>query len=500
MRTYDVNKPQLSPKLKHLIYNANDCLVTLEVWNKQQPLLDETGQRQSYERSMGEMAAGMVMSQHGMLVNNEMKLKVQAELDSRIKAFEAMLAEFSHARFLRPMNPRSHKDKKEMLYGWTPPKPGNTVMPKYEGPNLGLKRIYSFKKGVKSCTTDRGALEQLAQRNAEAALFANLLNVISDLSKQKEVFDAKLCDDGRMRCAYNVAGTDTYRWSSNDTPEYRGRNLQNISEPLRDMFVADDGKVMIYADYEQAESRIVAYRTGDPAYIAACEGGDLHTTVCKMVWPDRKWPHDNGKADKEMAEEKFYRHYSYRDMSKRGGHGTNYYGKPPTMAKQLNVETAVMRSFQENYFGAFGGIPDWHHEVHHILLANKPIVTAFGRRREFFGRSTADETLRAAIAYEPQSTLSSLVKQAHVNAYREQYSRDWARQCGFALVHDLHDAMLVQCYTEAEAEVRTHLDRMMYIPVDYPSGTMVIPTEAKSGRNWGYYDYKNPERNPEGMR
>lgn len=97
-------------------------------------------------------------------------------------------------------------------------------------------------------------------------------------------------------------------------------NGQNISDELRRMFIPDPGMKLGYADLEQAESRGVAYITGDVDYIEACESGDLHTTVAKMIWRELHWPHEP-KGDRALADQPFYRHFSRRDISKRAGHG-----------------------------------------------------------------------------------------------------------------------------------------------------------------------------------
>lgn len=102
-------------------------------------------------------------------------------------------------------------------------------------------------------------------------------------------------------------------------------NLQTITPRLRHVFIADPGMKLAYIDLEQAESRVVGLLawllTGQDNYLQACLNGDLHTTVCKMVWKNLGWTGDLSIDKKEIAEQKYYREYSYRDLAKRGGHG-----------------------------------------------------------------------------------------------------------------------------------------------------------------------------------
>src|SRR5690606_3006866 len=174
---------------------------------------------------------------------------------------------------------------------------------------------------------------------------------------------------------------------------------------LRAVFKADPGKVFVNVDLEQADARNVGARLYQifydefgpeiaGRYLDACESGDLHTQVTRMVWPTLGWT-GNLKEDKEIAEQPFYREHSYRDMSKKLGHGTNYFGTPPTMARHAKVEVYIIEAFQRKYFEAFPLIGnydkrldqrDWHSWVQQQLREVGSLTNLFGRRRIFFDR------------------------------------------------------------------------------------------------------------------
>ena len=78
-------------------------------------------------------------------------------------------------------------------------------------------------------------------------------------------------------------------------------------------------------DAEQGESRVVGAIEGnlfgDWRYLDACEGGDLHTTVARLVWPrDLPWT-GNTKSDRKLAEEPYYRHYDRTQRERSGLQG-----------------------------------------------------------------------------------------------------------------------------------------------------------------------------------
>jgi DNA polymerase I-like protein with 3'-5' exonuclease and polymerase domains len=104
---------------------------------------------------------------------------------------------------------------------------------------------------------------------------------------------AEVDADSRLRTSYNVAGTETGRWSSSTNAFGSGTNLQNFPEKLRSVFVADEGRKLAYLDLEQAESWVVGIKLwelfADDRYIRAIEEGDLHTSVARMVWPQLGW-------------------------------------------------------------------------------------------------------------------------------------------------------------------------------------------------------------------
>lgn len=286
---------------------------------------------------------------------------------------------------------------------------------------------------------------------------------------------------------------NTGRWSSRSHPLDMGNNLQNIDDELRRAFVPDPGYVMFSCDQNGAESRAVAYLSGDPGYIKAVESSDIHTTVSSMVF---------GTApNKDAAEVKYYRDLSYRDMAKRGSHGSNYFGQPPTIAKHLKVETALIEEFQRKYFRAFPGIRDWQTWVSRQIQALGYLDTPFGRRRHFWGRTWDDTTLRAAIAYVPQSTVGEHTARGIRRIWEELEPR-------VQIFNNGHDAVIGQIKEERLAEDLDLVVECLTQPINITdihgiTRSVVIPWEVSIGKNWGkrFKDKKTGGYiNPRGLR
>lgn len=280
-----------------------------------------------------------------------------------------------------------------------------------------------------------------------------------------------------------------------------GANGQNQTERVKKMYVADPGMKMAYIDLEQAESRIVGALCyalfGESNYLDACESEDLHTTVCRMVWDELAWTGEISHDRKVVADQIFYRHFSYRDMAKRGGHGTNYYGQPFSMAKNLNVDKVVMEAFQLRYFNAFPEIRKWHEWTRQTLQKQGQLITPFGMKRIFFGRTDQDSTLREGIAFVPQSTIGHLMNLGMYKVWKK-YPREKVQ-----LLNQVHDAILIQYPEKDENWLIPELLELIPHPLYARDREVIIPCDAETGWNWAKQDHKGkfyPCGNVDGLR
>ena len=458
------------PRLKNLtgmhslwVYNCLDCCLTSEINSVFESQMDAPA-RLVYNFELALTAPALEMMLRGVKIDQEQRQQFILEFSGKANRLERILNRYAEAVWEQGLNPNSPKQLQAFFYT-----------------HMGLPEVILGFKGQRRVSTNREALEKL-KVYFYAQPIINVILAYRDVLKKLSILRKGVDGDGRLRTSYNVAGTVTGRWSSSENAFGSGDNMQNQTEALRRMFIADPGMKLAYIDLEQAESRAVALLSGDSAYWEACHNGDLHTTVAKMVWRKRPW---TGvlKEDKKLAEEKFYREFSYRDMSKRGGHGTNYYGQPFTMARHLKVATEIMESFQKDYFAAFPGIPAWHREVAQELQLQGTLTTPLGRRRFFFGRRWDDATLREAIANGPQSTVGDTLNLG--------LWRIWKAKGRVQLLAQVHDAVLLQYPEELEQEILPVLLKLMAVSIPFKGRVLVIPAEASVGWNWGKFTAEN---------
>jgi DNA polymerase-1 len=93
-----------------------------------------------------------------------------------------------------------------------------------------------------------------------------------------------MTEAGRIHPSFNTLGTITGRFSSSDP------NFQNISKKgdLRKLIIAEDGNVLVVADYDQMELRQFAHYAEDERMRAAfLSGDDLYQQVSDLLGVDR---------------------------------------------------------------------------------------------------------------------------------------------------------------------------------------------------------------------
>lgn len=450
----------LSSVEQHMAYNGLDGALTMEIFGKipQSPTYE-------VERSMLPMVIDMMA--RGILIDEQARAKASEELGARLGRVSEGFDYFCQAIFGRTYNPRSYLQMQELLYQ-----------------DLLLPEVIVSKKGAAKVSTDRDTLEKLYNGYVRARPFLSHLLRMRDLEKTLDTLGKKL-RAGRWHASFNIGGTDTGRWSSSSHPFGIGSNLQNIDDWIRRIFIPDPGHVFFNCDQQGAEARVVGYIAGDEAYIKAIESGDVHTMVASMVF--------GFEPRRELADRKYYRDMSYRDIAKRCAHGSNYGGSPYTIARVLKVETKLVEDFQTKYFKAFPHIRKWQMWVAREIQSRRRLVTPLGRVRNFWDNPREDASIRAAIAFVPQSTVGDLTSRGLLDI--------WTNEPDVQILNNIHDAAFGQIPIGREQELLPRILKWLTRPVDVVDiwgvrRQMIIPWEAQTGYNWG----KRRADNPRGLK
>ena len=467
IQTNQISPRSLKAAEKDWVYNGLDCCITYEVLDALLPQLNRYTER-TYQFSKDLQAPVLDMRMRGVKIDmyrrEEVKDEYYEALDKVERNLERIVREGCD---IIGFNWRSYISLRELFY--------DTL------------RIPTITGKGGTPTVNRAALEKMDQYPIAHEFIKHMIRM-RDLKKRIDVLSQGVDPDGRIRTSYNIAGTETGRFSSSLSEFGTGGNLQNIEESLRTIFIADKGMKLANFDAEQGESRVVGAIEWnlflDGTYLDACESADLHTTVARICWPELRWTNDL-ERNRELAELPYYRHYSRRFMCKKLGHGSNYGGRPATLGTQTKTDVSVIVDFQKAYFKAFPAHQRWHTWVEEQLRAHGKLVNLTGRLRQFFGRRDSDDTLREAIAYDPQGSLSDIVNHGMIQVNR-------ANDC--QLLMQNHDSILVQYPEKEEDNVIPKIFKQLEYPVKLRDNrTLLIPYGCKTGWNWGEFSEANPD-------
>lgn len=310
-----VSNDQFDRQDTEWIYNGLDCAVTLEILEELRKQLDPVTEK-TYTFSRALQAPVMEMSIRGLLVNQSRRGEVLAKFRAQMAHLADVLNQIvSEGIGVQNFNWNSPHQLRHLFYD---------VM---KIPPI-TKRAAN---GATVPTTNREALEKLAQRYVVAEPLCNIMLALRDLEKKRQLLETEIDKDGRFRTSLNIAGTSTGRLASSISDFGTGGNLQNIDRDLRSVFMADTGWKFCNLDLEQGDSRNVGAICWDlfresrgeafaGAYLDACESGDLHTFVATLGYPELAWT-DDRKANRALADQVFYRNLTRRDLSKKLGHG-----------------------------------------------------------------------------------------------------------------------------------------------------------------------------------
>lgn len=433
--------------------------------------------------------------QRGVLIDQQKRKDLIAEVQEQLKHREQFLVDtLGH-----PLNPRSPKQMMTFFY---------------EDLKLPVQYTRATKGIPARPTLNDDALMKLARIEPITRPVINCIADIRTLGQFLSNFLLKELDiDGRMRCSYNIGGSEsgksapkTYRLSSSENAFGSGTNLQNIpsekskslgkaaargniaaiGDPyqfpnIRSMFVPDPGHTWFDGDLDRADLQVVVYEADDTMLKAALKmGADIHLMNAFIL--ERKEP--------PPLEELVETHPKYRDhrgplklqreFAKVFCHGTNYGGGARTMAANTGRTVADIDRAQRLWFGAHPGIKKWHDRVEAQIKKFRFVENRFGYRWYIFDR--IDALLPEAIAWIPQSTVSVVINRIWMNIYETFKAPELPN---VEVLMQVHDSLCGQFKTAEREIVIPKIKECGKVTIPYED-SLVIPFGLKlSEVSWG---------------
>lgn len=334
-----------APIDKAVDYAAEDALVTLRLWQILKPALIEARLTTVYEHIERPLAPILAdLETNGIKVDADILRRLSAGFNQKMAELEVTAHELVGHSF----NLGSPKQLGEILFD-----------------EMGLPGGKKTKSG--NYGTNVEVLESLAAQGHD------LPQTILDwrqLQKLTRTYTEKLVDDivpqtGRVHTSFAMASTSTGRLSSTDP------NLQNIpirteeGRRIREAFVADDGKLLLSADYSQIELRVLAHIAGiDVLKDAFAHDTDIHKVTASQMFDI---PVDEIDAD-------------YRRKAKTINYGIIYGIGAFGLAQRLGIPQKEAKDYIEAYFEQYPGIKDYMEATKQAARDQGYVTTLFNRR------------------------------------------------------------------------------------------------------------------------
>lgn len=439
-----------------------------------------------YTREVGEVSADAVRSlnlteadrfQHAMFpaVLHAMIRGVKIDLNAR----EAMRKELDFEKAKRiawlhevvgfPLNVGSSKQMKAYFYD-----------------DMGLPVVKKRRaNGTVTPSLDDAAMEILKRKEPLVRpIFRNIAETRSIGVFRSTFIGARLGEDQRMRCSYNMCGTETFRFSSSQDAFGSGTNLQNIPKGgedddsdlvlpnIRKIFIPDSDHTFFDIDLSKADLRVVVWESDCHEMKAMlAEGRDPYIESAREYYRDPTISKYNPDGTENIKYDNF----------KRFSHGTHYLGTPSGLSQRIGLTVNEATKTQAWYFGKYPEIKQWQEKFIAEIKRTHRVRNKFGFVRNYLGRID-DSTFREAIAWLPQSTVGILINKIWLRIW-EATRRDQALA---EVLLQVHDSLCGQFPSARREEALACIRRAgeVQIPYDDP---LIIPIGIKlSDVSWGH--------------
>lgn len=462
------------------LYCAKDSLATYQIYKEQEKEKKELGLDNVSKILVDIFPIYKRMMDQGIRIDEQQRWKLLHKYES---LFEIQL--FKLQRLVgKEVNPNSPKQVREIIYD-----------------QLGFTAIRGVKRTKAGPSTDEESLDILAwmgnPRSGDPRANEICKTIVNcrKIHKVIEILRDPLHPDKRMRCVFNLAGTETGRTTGSSTTDNfmvikegkvkvvdLGHSFQTIGKhgflmdgeelgvDLRSMFVPDSGYCFVENDLSQAEARVDAVLAKDFDFLPVFDGPiGIHRLTGS--WLYNKDPLSIKKGTREYHESKTARHAGERNMRE---------DRLMMMIHQpIGRCIEILKTFhakQPNIRGVF------HHEIRKAVQDTRNLTAPNGRRRDFYGRFD-DHQVNEAISYLPQAIVTDQLK----GSLRKTFD---AFPQAIPLA-EAHDGFLAEVPIGSEHAFNGEFRRNIQTPINFQKCTLsrdfelTIPAESSIGyENW----------------
>lgn len=429
--------------LRH--YLAYETLIPVKACAVLTARLEETGMIDLFHNvEMPLVFALYEMEKVGIRVEKEALAQYGSQLTGRIETLEHNIYELAGEKF-------------------------NINSPKQLGVILFEKMHLPFAKKTKTgYSTSADVLEKLRGHDP---IIGQILEY-RQLTKLKSTYADGLAvyinpADQRIHGKFNQTITATGRISSTEP------NLQNIpvrmelGRLIRKVFVPEEGRIFVNADYSQIELRVLAHMAGDEHLIQAYkEAQDIHRMTASQVF--------HTPLDEVTP--------AQRSNAKAVNFGIVYGISSFGLSQDLSITKKEADTYIQQYFRTYPGIKAFLDQSVSDAREKGYAVTMFGRRRpvpELFASNFMQRSFGERIAMNSpiQGTAADIIKIAMVRVCR----RLKRQQMQSRIILQIHDELLIEATLDEVEQVKTILKEEME-----QAASLAVPLEVDmhTGHNW----------------
>ena len=435
-------------------YAAEDADVTYRLYKKFQKSLKSEKLNNIYEifeKPLIEILAFMEIE--GIKVDHKFLKSLSLKFAKKIEKIQKEIFKISKKEF----NIASPKQLGEVIYN-----------------DLKIAGLKKTKKG--SFATSASVLEDLAFKGHD---FAKLVLDWRQLSKLKNTYSDSLPehlnpDTKRVHTSFLLAATTTGRLASSDP------NLQNIpiksddGRDIRKAFIAEKNNVLISADYNQIEMRILADLADVKELKKAFKNNeDIHSLTASQIFNT-----DIKKIDKDQ-----------RRKAKAINFGIIYGISQYGLAKQINVSNYEAEEFLNSYFAKFPEIKVYMDRTIKFCRKSGYVNNIFGRRSHFNSINDKNFNIRnfqerAAINAPIQGSASEIMRLAMIRLNKKLNDEKSLKS---KMLLQIHDELIFEVQkSEIKKMMKIIKDEMISVAnSDYHSFSIPLTVDINCGDNWG---------------
>ncbi|MEA2152710.1 MAG: polymerase [Solirubrobacteraceae bacterium] len=329
---------------------------------------------------------------------------------------------------------------------------------------LGLSRKRRGKTGY---STDARVLQAIRAEHVIVPRIERWRELSTLAKTYLDVLPEEVDERSRIHTTFLQAGAQTGRLASTNP------NMQNVpirtslGREIRGCFEAEEGSVLISADYSQIELRVLAHAADEPVLKEIfTRGEDVHAATASQVFAV-----DTADIDPGM-----------RSKAKMINYGIVYGLSDFGLADRLNIPREEAKEFIDAYLQRFPRVAAFIAETIEQAKQQTYVTTLWGRRRqipELQARNYQVRMLgeRLAVNTVIQGTAADIIKLAMVRTHAALAASGLQTR----LLLTIHDELLFEGPPSEQQAARELIEREMCAVWDRDPPLAV---DAGVGRNW----------------